>query len=106
MDTYSVSRNQLDKEIMESDMIHIADYFDDVEFYSSVMGLSTAEQTDVRNKAAQKGTRLAMNHCLLLWKQHNPSTATLKTLLEVLLDLKKADIASNVCKYFVPNTDS
>ena len=96
-----MSNDQLDSEIEDKDIIILADYFDDAEYYLSVLGLSSAEQTDVRSKAT-KGNRIAMNHCLLLWKQHNPSTGTLRTLLEILLRLKKEDIASKVCKYYCP----
>ena len=96
-----MSDDQLDCEIEDDDIIILADYFDDVEYYLSVLGLSPAEQIDVRSKTA-KGNRIAMNHCLLLWKQHNPSTATLRALLEILLKLKKEEIASKVCKCYCP----
>ena len=98
---YAISSDQLDLVIDDSDMILLAAYFDDVEYYVNVLGLSPAEQTDVKKKALA-GTQIAMNHCLLLWKQHNPSTATLRILLNTLLSLKKEEIASNVCRYFCP----
>ena len=98
---YAISSDQLDLVIDDSDMILLAAYFDDVEYYVNVLGLSPAEQTDVKKKASA-GTQIAMNHCLLLWKQHNPSTATLRILLNTLLSLKKEEIASNVCRFFCP----
>ena len=99
---YSISSDQLDIEIDDSDMILLAAYFDNVEYYLGVMGLTPAEQTDIKLKKVSEGTQIAMNHCLLVWKRHNPSTATLRTLLEMLLSLKKEETASNVCKYFCP----
>ena len=101
IEKYGMSSDQLDCEIEDEDMIILANHFDDVEYYLSILGLSAAEQADVRNKAT-KGTQIAMNHCLLLWKQHTPSTATLRTLLEILLSMKKGEIASKLCKYYYP----
>ena len=98
---YSITVGQLNCEIEDGDMIHLARYFDNVEYYLSVLGLSSSEQTDVRRKVSE-GTQIAMNHCLLLWKQHNPSIATLRTLLDILLGLKKEEIATDVCSYFCP----
>ena len=99
---YVISNEQLDSEIEDRDMIMLARYFDNVEYYLSVLELTPAEQTDVRMKTVSEGTQIAMYHCLSVWKQHNPSTATLRTLLEILLSLKKEETASNVCKYFCP----
>ena len=99
---YVISNEQLDSEIEDRDMIMLAHYFDNVEYYLSDLELTPAEQTDVRMKKVSEGTQIAMYHCLSVWKQHNPSTATLRTLLEILLSLKKEETASNVCKYFCP----
>ena len=99
---YAISSEQLEGEIEDSDIIVLADYFDNVEYYLSVLGLSPAEQTDIRLKKVLEGTQIAMCHCLLVWKRHNPSRATLRRLLEILLCLKKEETASHVCKYFFP----
>ena len=98
---YNMSEDQLDSEIEDEDIIILADYFDEAEYYLSSFGLSPGDQADMRDKAT-KGNRLAMNHCLLLWKRHNLSTATLRTLLKILLRLKKEEVASKVCKYYCP----
>ena len=99
---YVITNEQLDSEIEDSDMILLAAYFDNVEYYLSVLGLTPAEQTDIKLKKVLEGTQIAMYHCLLVWKRHNPSRATLRRLLEILLSLKKEETASNVCKYFCP----
>ena len=99
---YGMTSDQLDCEIEEEDMIILASYFDNVEFYLNVLGLTSAEQTDTRSKASSNGTQIAMNYCLLLWRRHNPSTATLRTLLYILLSLRKEEIASKVCNYYYP----
>ena len=82
-------------------MTILASYFDNVEYYLNMFGLSPAEQTDVKRKVID-GTQIAMSHCLTLWKQHSPSSANLRTLLEILLSLKKEEIASKVCAYYNP----
>ena len=96
---YNVSNDRLNCEIQEKDIIYLAGYFDNVEYYVSALDLSPAERTDVRKKSYTDGTQIAMSHCLSLWRQHNPSTATLRTLLDILLSLKKDEIALKVCNY-------
>ena len=92
--------DQLDCEIEETDTIYLAQYFDNVEYYLGPLRLTPAEQTDVKNIDFSKGTQIAINHCLCLWRRHNPSTATVRTLLEILLKLGKEEIASEVCDHY------
>ena len=99
---YGMSSDQLDCEIEKEDMIILASYFDNVEFYLDKLRLTAAEQADVKFKKVTEGTQIAMSHCLSLWKRHNPSTATLITLLEILLSLRKEEIASKLCNYYYP----
>ena len=96
-----MSSDQLDCEIEDVDVIMLAGYFDSVEYYLNALNLTPGDQVDVRNKMIL-GNQLAMNHCLLVWKKHDPSKATLRTLLEVLLKLGKEKIASDVCTYYFP----
>ena len=101
MSIYNISSEHLDCEIEEGDMIILAGYFDNVEYYLDILGLAPHEQTDVRKKVTE-GTQIAIKYCLSLWRRHNPSTATLRTLLEILLSLRKEEIASKVCNYYYP----
>ena len=98
-EVYSIS---LDSEIDDRDMILLAGYFDNVGYYLDVLGLTPSEQDYARQRQKSKGTQLAMNYCLLLWKEKNPSSATMRTLLKILLSLKKEEVASKVCKQFRP----
>ena len=97
---YCVNSGQLDCEIEEKDTVILAKYFDGVEYYLSSFGLTPAEQTDVKREYFMNGTQIAINHCLCLWRRHNPSTATVRTLLEILLRLGKEEIALNVCDHY------
>ena len=99
MGNYGMTDNQLDCEIEERDIACLAEHFDSVELYLGVFELSNAEQTDVKN-AAVSSTQTAMIRCLSLWRRHNPSTATLRALLEILLRLRKVEIASKFCSYY------
>ena len=99
MEDYSISREQMDCKIEERDIMILAGYFDDVNFYLSVMGLSTSEQVDVRKISSNQ---IAMAECLSLWRRHNSSTATLRALLDILLRLGKEEIATKVCDYYHP----
>ena len=100
IDKYSMNSDQLDCEIEDRDIIILAGYFDNVEYYLDVLGLAPAERNDVKRKLAVDGTQIAMRDCLSLWRQHNPSTATVRALVKILLSLKKEEIASKVCMYY------
>ena len=99
IEVYCADSDQLDCEIEEKDITYLAKYFDNVELYVRVFGLTPAEMVNVRRI---QDNQIAMAECLSLWRRHNPSRATLKTLLEILLRLRKEEIASKVCKYYCP----
>ena len=99
MKHHNMSSDQLDCEIEEGDITYLAQHFDNVELYLRVFGLTAAEQVNVRRI---QDNHIAMTECLSLWRRHNPSTATLRTLLNILLSLRKEEIASNVCSYYHP----
>ena len=103
MASYEMTDDQLNCEIEEGDIAYLAEHFDGVELYQRVFGLSNAEQTNVKSIAAVHGTQTAMAECLSLWRRHNPSTATLRALLDILLRLRKEEIASKVCDYYHQN---
>ena len=99
---HSMSSDQLEYEIEEEDIAYLAQHFDDVELYVRVFGLTSAEQVDVKTTKCRSGNQVATAECLSLWRKHNPSTATLRSLLEVLLRLGKGEIASKVCGHHHP----
>ena len=102
MSDFNISDDQLDLEIEEIDVTYLAAHFDDVLLYLRVLQLTNIEQTDVRNMAQHHGNQVAMTECLSLWRQHNPSTATLRTLLDILLKLRKEAVALKICGHFYP----
>ena len=92
----------MDCEIEEKDITYLSQHFDNVELYLRVFELTNAEQANVRRMVHEHGNQIAMAECLSLWRRHNPSTATLRALLDILLRLRKEEIASKVCDYYHP----
>ncbi|XP_064384149.1 uncharacterized protein LOC135333169 [Halichondria panicea] len=95
VEQYNLTDEQLNSEIDDPDTPKLALFFDDVELYSSAMGLAIAEQADVNQS---RGTQAAMMKCLQIWKQHNPSQATYRALLDIALRLGKGDTAHQICQ--------
>ena len=99
MSRYSLTDQQLDSEIGDSDIPYMTEYFDGVKIYSRAMGLTPAEQADVNKLYCYEGTQVAMTECLTIWKQHNAYAATHRALLELLLRLRKEKIADDICQH-------
>ena len=73
-------------------------YFDNVNIYSMAMGLFPAEQADVNTLYHREGAQTATIKCLQIWKEHNPSRATYRGLLDIVLGLGKGDTADHICR--------
>ena len=97
---YSLTDKQLDSEIENSDTPKLASCFDYVSMYLNAMGLAPAEQADVNRLCHRKGAQTAMMKCFQIWKQHNPSQATYRALLNIVLRLRKGDTADQICQQF------
>ncbi|XP_064395980.1 uncharacterized protein LOC135343006 isoform X3 [Halichondria panicea] len=98
MKRHNVTDKQLNTEIKEADFPHLAEYFDGIELYICKMGLTPSEQGDVKLKG-NHNIQAAMIMCLSYWRGHNPSKATYKSLLSILVSLDKGLIADHVCQY-------
>ena len=90
---------QLAVTIGEEDIIKIAPLFDEVEAYLDKLKLLPAQQTDVKDVAYRHSTAQGMTKALKLWSQPNPYNATFRALLEILLDMRRGDVAVGVCRY-------
>ena len=101
-----VSNTQLDTKIIEHDLHSLAECFDNVETYLHKLGLNEGQQTDVEDLACRCSTKIAMVKALKLWCQPNPFAATFRALLEILLDLKRGDVAVKVCESIINNADT
>ncbi len=92
---YNLTDEQLNSEIEDSDTPEMALCFDDVELYSTAMGLAPAEKAGVKES---RGTQVAMMKCLQIWKEHYPSRATYRALLDIVLRLGKENTADQICQ--------
>ncbi len=96
MDKYQITTSQVNHNILQRDIPYLAACFDNAEFYVDALQLSPGEQIDVQRK---ESNHLAMIISLKIWKDKNPSQATFRVLLEMLIRLKKEEIVNEVCQY-------
>ena len=94
-----VSDEQLNTKIREEHLHDLAGCFDQLETYLDRLGLNPAQQTDIHDLAFRRGIQIAMAQALRLWCQPSPWLATFRALVEILLDLRKGDVAVRVCQY-------
>ena len=96
MDKCPLTTAQVNREIQQEDVSYLAPCFDNVELYVDAMKLTPGEQSDVQLK---KSNHLAMIECLKIWRGKQRSQATFRALLEMLVKLRKGEIADLVCQY-------
>ncbi|XP_064387761.1 uncharacterized protein LOC135335956 [Halichondria panicea] len=96
---HGVTDEQLDREIVQDDLALVATHFDNVELYLNPLKLTDNEQADVKRDAFVKGNQVAVINCLSIWRGHEPSETTFRALIRILLDLKKEEIAIQICQY-------
>ena len=96
MDKCQLTTPQVNGEIQQKDIPFLASSFDNTKLYVDVMELTPGEQNDVFK---EKNTHAAMIECLKIWKRKKLSQATFRVLLEMLVKLKKGEIATQVCQY-------
>ena len=99
MREYDVTDEQLNTKIREEDIFDLAGCFDCVETYLNKLGLTAGQQTQVEELAERRDIQTAMTKALKFWRQPNPLSATYRTLLQILLDLKRGDVAVKICQY-------
>ena len=96
-----VSDQQLDTEIDEKDFYMLGENIDSVTGLLERLNLTLAKQADVRRTVDREGTQAGVAHALRLWHGVNPSRATYRALVEILLILRKGDSARLVCNFMV-----
>ena len=89
-----VSDFELDTEIEEREMILLATHFKvDIETLSVQLELTPADQQDVKDVAFRCDTSTAVDKALRLWRKANPSAATYRALVEIVLRMGKNGVA-------------
>ncbi len=93
-----VTDEQLDQKIAQDDLTLVAMHFDNVELYLNPMKLTDNEKAGVKRDAFVSGNLVAVINCLSIWRGHEPSEATFRALIRILLDLRKEEIATQYLK--------
>ncbi len=96
---HEVTDEQLDQEIKDKDTALISTHFNDFENYIHRLELTGNEQADVKKIAQVSGNQVAIITCVSIWRGHEPSEATFRALIRILLDLRKKTIATKICQY-------
>ena len=91
--------SQLDTEIEDTDLIILADHFDNIETYSTLFELTNSKKQDIIDEKMRYNTQAAMSLAMKLWKRRNPAAATYRALVEIVLSLRKVDVATTVCEF-------
>ena len=89
----------LDMTVESIELLDLAACFDNTEDYVDKLQLNPGQQTDVRFQASVNGTQAGMKLALKYWRERNPYEATYRALVQILLSMKKGDVAVRVCKY-------
>ena len=97
----NVTDSHLDMEIEETDLLSLAAYFNNIETFPVLLGLSPAEQQDVKYAFVLNDMQTAMFLALRLWRKANPGAATYRALVEIVLRMgvNGTAIAEEVCKF-------
>ena len=91
---------QLQREIQDTDLLALAEKFDNPSLYFEQLGLTRAEQADVK-RLAGSDIQEAMCKALGIWRRMNPLEATFRKLLTIVLGQRRGDIALEICKYLL-----
>ena len=88
--------NQLDQELDIASLPVLAQLFNKAKHYVGKFELTRSEITDVED---ERTTQNAMQKALYLWHKKNPTVATYRKLLEIILTLNEGAIAFQVCDF-------
>ncbi len=104
---HGVTDEQLDREIVQDDLAPVAMHFDDVELHLNPLKLTDNEKADLKREMyVSRSNQVAVINCLSIWMGHEPSGATFRALITILLDLRKEEIATKICQYLKDNVCS
>ena len=78
--------SQLDAEVENPDLVNLSVHFDNVESYLVNLGQTLSQQTDIKVLVFGRGTQTAMS-------EPNTHNATYRALLEMLVHLRKGEVA-------------
>lgn len=91
---------QLDARIPGDKLWELAGVLGNHELYVGVPGfdLNEADKTDLNVKATKNGNQFAMKEAFEKWFDESPSVVTYRSLVLILLELRKKKLAEKVCQ--------
>ncbi len=69
------------------------------------LNLTPADRDGVTDVTRRYGNQAGVAHALRAWQRVNPSRATFKALVEIAIELRREDTATEMCRFIVENTD-
>ncbi len=67
--------------------------------------LTPADRGDVTDFTRRFGNQAGVAHALRVWQRVNPSRATFRALVEIVIGLRRGDTATDICTFIVVNSD-
>lgn len=96
----NITEEELDLQIQEADLFELASCFDNIDDYLEKLGLSSFQQSDVQQKKFDtESTQAGMKFALKIWLKRNPFGETFRSLLSLVLPLKKVTVAVSICRW-------
>ena len=96
-----MSDQLLDREIKDEEFHIIGRYFDMLSGLPERLHLTRAEYADVKDTVHREGTQSGVAHALKLWRRVDPSKATFRALLDIVISLRRGDISADIHKYII-----
>ncbi len=105
--TMNITDEQLNLKIQETYLYELAACFDNTDDYVEILGLSDAQQTDVKEEKAKvviNRTQAGMKLALKYWLRKEHLEATFGSLLSLILSMNKGNVAGEVCEFLKKRT--
>ena len=65
------------------------------------LNLTPANLDDVTDVTSRYGNQAGVAHALRVWRKVNPSRATFRALVEIAIELRRGDTATDICRFIV-----
>ncbi len=98
-----VTDAQLGRELVTHNLQVLTNCFGHYKAYLHKFRLTPGNQATIAEAMRVEGNEGAMREALSLWKQRNPSAASYRALVDILLQLGKGKEARKVCIHVLEN---
>ncbi len=95
-----VTDSQLDEQIDQKDIFKLSNHFGNVDDYMIYLELTPSQQRCVKDL---RNTQSAVAEALMLWRKRNPSAATYRALIKIVLNANDSQLAISLCHHLYNN---